>query len=196
MSAAVTLGLLIFLSAVLNEQVAEGCKCLPRHPQQVFCESDVVIRAKIIGSVTSTHPDLVAFNIKVITKYKPSNKKDIRVIYSTKTSCGGVLNNGEYLLSGSLMDGVIVFGLCDFMWPWDQLSSVQKGNLNMYRRGCVCEIASCTGASCLTKKLQRKCLIGVNSLGLVYEEALQSVCLPCRDGFCRWRKMIGNYKRS
>ncbi|XP_016431253.1 metalloproteinase inhibitor 3-like isoform X3 [Sinocyclocheilus rhinocerous] len=138
-SAAVTLGLLFFLSAGLNEQVAEGCKCLPRHPQQVFCESDI----------------------------------------------------------GRVMDGVIVFGLCDFMWPWDQLSSVQKGNLNMYRRGCVCEIASCTGASCLTKKLQRKCLIGVNNfLGLVYEEALQSVCLPCRDGFCRWRKMIGNYKSS
>uniref|UniRef100_A0A673KNJ7 Tissue inhibitor of metalloproteinases 4 n=1 Tax=Sinocyclocheilus rhinocerous TaxID=307959 RepID=A0A673KNJ7_9TELE len=176
-SAAVTLGLLFFLSAGLNEQVAEGCKCLPRHPQQVFCESD-------IGKSNACIETKICIEALQVQK-------------NGFPSCGAVLNNGEYLLSGRVMDGVIVFGLCDFMWPWDQLSSVQKGNLNMYRRGCVCEIASCTGASCLTKKLQRKCLIGVNNfLGLVYEEALQSVCLPCRDGFCRWRKMIGNYKSS
>uniref|UniRef100_A0A8C1SLS7 Metalloproteinase inhibitor 4 n=1 Tax=Cyprinus carpio TaxID=7962 RepID=A0A8C1SLS7_CYPCA len=189
LSAAVTLGLLFFLSVGLNEQVAEGCKCLQRHPQQVFCESDIVIRAKVIGNVASTLPNLVAFNIKVITKYKPSIKKDIRVIYSTKTSCGAHLENGEYLLSGNIVNGVMVFGLCDLVWRWDQLSSVQKGNLSMYQRGCVCEITSCTGASCLTKKPQRKCLIGVkNALSLDYEDALQAVCLPCRDGSCKWQK--------
>ncbi len=47
MSAAVTLVLLFFLSVALNEQVAEGCKCIQRHPQQYFCASD-------IG--TSNHP--------------------------------------------------------------------------------------------------------------------------------------------
>ncbi|KTF97357.1 hypothetical protein cypCar_00025022 [Cyprinus carpio] len=99
LSAAVTLGLLLFfLSAGLNEQVAEGCTCLQRHPQRVFCESDIVIRAKVIGNVASTLPNLIAYNIKVITTYKPSIKKDIRVIYSTKI-CGAHLENGEYLLS-------------------------------------------------------------------------------------------------
>ncbi len=41
MSAAMTLSLLFFLSVALNEQVTEGCKCIQRHPQQLFCASDV-----------------------------------------------------------------------------------------------------------------------------------------------------------
>ncbi len=41
MSAAVTLALLFFLSVALNEQVTEGCRCIQRHPQQLFCASDV-----------------------------------------------------------------------------------------------------------------------------------------------------------
>ncbi len=41
MSAAVTLALLFFLSVALNEQVVEGCRCTPRHPQQQFCTSDI-----------------------------------------------------------------------------------------------------------------------------------------------------------
>ncbi len=41
MSAAVTLALLFFLSVALNEEVTEGCKCIQRHPQQLFCASDV-----------------------------------------------------------------------------------------------------------------------------------------------------------
>ncbi|XP_052466467.1 metalloproteinase inhibitor 3 isoform X1 [Carassius gibelio] len=189
LSAAVTLGLLFFLSVGLNEQVAEGCKCLQRHPQQVFCESDIVIRVKVTGNVAGTRPDLVAYSVKVITKYKPNNKKAIWVIYSDKTSCGAHLENGEYLLSGRVVDGVMVFGLCDLVWRWDQLSSVQKRNLNLYRTGCACEITSCTGASCLNTKHQRKCLVGVkNSISLGYEEALQAVCLPGRHGSCRWQK--------
>ncbi|XP_026076529.1 metalloproteinase inhibitor 3-like isoform X2 [Carassius auratus] len=138
LSAAVTLGLLFFLSVGLNEQVAEGCTCVQRHPQRVFCESDIVIRAKILGSVASTRPNLLAYSIKVITTFKPFNKMDIQVIYSTKI-CGARPQNGEYLLSGHLVDGVMVFGLCELVWRWDQLSTVQKRNLNLYQTGCACE---------------------------------------------------------
>ncbi len=41
MSAAVTLALLFFWSVALNEQVTEGCSCLPKHPQQQFCDSAI-----------------------------------------------------------------------------------------------------------------------------------------------------------
>ncbi len=37
----VTLALLFFLSVALNEQVTEGCKCIQRHPQQMFCASSI-----------------------------------------------------------------------------------------------------------------------------------------------------------
>ncbi|XP_016339579.1 metalloproteinase inhibitor 3-like isoform X2 [Sinocyclocheilus anshuiensis] len=105
MSAAVTLALLFFLSVALNEQVTEGCTCLPKHPQQQFCASDIVIRAKVIGKVNSTLPQLTAYKIQTIQTFKQLNKKikRIQVIYTSQTSCGINLENGEYLLSGKII---------------------------------------------------------------------------------------------
>ncbi|XP_016315084.1 metalloproteinase inhibitor 3-like [Sinocyclocheilus anshuiensis] len=192
MSAAVTLALLFFLSVALNEQVTEGCTCLPKHPQQQFCASDIVIRAKVIGKVPSTLPQLTAYKIQTIQTFRQLNKR-IQVIYtrSTQTSCGINLENGEYLLLGPVEDGRVILDLCDRVEPWNQLSRVQKMYLSMYQRGCVCEISPCTGASCLIEMLQKKCLMRVNnSFILDDEEALQSICLPGSGGFCRWRKFL------
>ncbi|XP_050979006.1 metalloproteinase inhibitor 3-like [Labeo rohita] len=104
LSAAVTLGLMFFLSVGLNEQVAEGCVCTARHPQQMFCNSDIVIRAKITGKVTNTQPDLTAYGVRIIKTFKYVNKKPFQVIYSHKTSCHIDLENKEYLLSGKIIN--------------------------------------------------------------------------------------------
>uniref|UniRef100_A0A9J7YI18 TIMP metallopeptidase inhibitor 4 n=1 Tax=Cyprinus carpio carpio TaxID=630221 RepID=A0A9J7YI18_CYPCA len=183
MSAAVSVALLFFFSVALNEQVTEGCRCLQRHPQQDFCSSDIVIRAKVIGKVSSTVPGLTAFKIQTIETFKQSDKKRIQVIYSPQTSCGISLNNGEYLLSGQVQNGRVIVDLCDLVEPWNQLSQVQKASLSMYQKGCVCEISPCTGESCLIEILQKKCLLSLDD-----EKALQSVCLPGSDGFCRWQQ--------
>ncbi|XP_016113011.1 metalloproteinase inhibitor 3-like isoform X3 [Sinocyclocheilus grahami] len=193
MSAAVTLALLFFWSVALNEQVTEGCTCLPKHPQQQFCASDIVIRAKVIGTVNSTRPQLTAYKIGTIQTYKQLDKKRIQVIYtrSTQTFCGINLRNGEYLLSGPVEDGRVVLDLCNRVEPWNQLSRIQKMYLSRYQRGCVCEISPCTGASCFIEILQKKCLIRVNnSFSLDDEEALQSICLPGSGGFCSWTKFL------
>ncbi|XP_042589470.1 metalloproteinase inhibitor 3-like isoform X4 [Cyprinus carpio] len=183
MSTAVSVALLFFFSVALNEQVTEGCTCIPRHPQQQFCSSDIVIRAKVIGKVSSTVPRLTAFKIQTIETFKQSDKKRIQVIYSPQTSCGISLYNGEYLLSGRVEDGRVIVDLCDLVEPWNQLSQVQKASLSMYQKGCVCEISPCTGESCLIEILQKKCLLSLDD-----EKALQSVCLPGSDGFCRWQQ--------
>ncbi|XP_058647260.1 metalloproteinase inhibitor 3-like [Onychostoma macrolepis] len=189
MSAAVTLALLFFLSVALNEQVTEGCRCVQRHPQQQFCSPDVVIRAKVTGKANCEHPGLTAYNIQTIQTFKPLHKKGIQVIYTSQSSCGINLKNGEYLLSGHDDSGRVVVDLCDRVERWDRVSSVQKQYLSMYQRGCVCEISPCTGASCLIKMRQKKCLMRVNdSSSLDYQEALQSICLRDRDGFCSWQK--------
>ncbi|XP_042589468.1 metalloproteinase inhibitor 3-like isoform X2 [Cyprinus carpio] len=188
MSAAVTVALLFFLSVALNEQVTEGCSCVPRHPQQQFCSSDIVIRAKVIEKVPSTVPGLTAYKIQTTETFKQSDKKRIQVIYTPQTSCGVILKNCEYLLSGHVQDGRVVVNLCDLVKPWNKLSRVQKASLSMYQRGCVCEISPCTGASCLIEILQKKCLIRVTSSGLD-KKALQSICLPGRGGFCSWQQI-------
>ncbi|XP_016113013.1 uncharacterized protein [Sinocyclocheilus grahami] len=86
MSAAVTLALLFFLSVALNEQVTEGCRCLPKHPQQQFCASDIVIRAKVIGTVPSTLPQLTAYRIQTIQDL--SRTAGSFLIYATVWSLG------------------------------------------------------------------------------------------------------------
>uniref|UniRef100_A0A8C1XTG4 TIMP metallopeptidase inhibitor 4 n=1 Tax=Cyprinus carpio TaxID=7962 RepID=A0A8C1XTG4_CYPCA len=183
MSTAVSVALLFFFSVALNEQVTEGCRCLQRHPQQDFCSSDIVIRAKVIGKVSSTVPRLTAFKIQTIETFKQSDKKRIQVIYSPQTSCGISLYNDEYLLSGRVEDGRVILNFCDLVKPWNQLSQLQKASLSMYQKGCVCEISPCTGESCLIEILQKKCLLSLDD-----EKALQSVCLPGSDGFCRWQQ--------
>ncbi|XP_016410372.1 metalloproteinase inhibitor 3-like isoform X1 [Sinocyclocheilus rhinocerous] len=191
MSAAVTLALLFFFSVALKE--VKGCSCAPGHPQQLFCMSDIVIRAKVIGKVNSTRPQLTAYKIQTIQTFKQLDKKRIQVINtrSTQTFCGINLENGRYLLSGPVQDGRVVLDLCDRVEPWNQLSRVQKVYLSRYQRGCVCEISPCTGASCLIKILQKKCLMRVNnSFILDDEEALQSICLPGSGGFCSWRRFL------
>uniref|UniRef100_A0A8C2BUD7 NTR domain-containing protein n=1 Tax=Cyprinus carpio TaxID=7962 RepID=A0A8C2BUD7_CYPCA len=191
MSTAVTVALLFFFSVALNEQVTEGCRCLQRHPQQDFCSSDIVIRAKVIGKVSSTVPGLTAYKIQTIQTFKQSDQKRIQVIYITQTSCGFDLENSEYLLSGRVEDGRVVLDLCDLVKPWNKLSQVQKWYLSMYQKGCVCEISRCTGESCLNEMLQKKCLMRVtNIFRLDDEKALQSICLPGNDGFCSWQQIL------
>uniref|UniRef100_A0A8C2B8U8 NTR domain-containing protein n=1 Tax=Cyprinus carpio TaxID=7962 RepID=A0A8C2B8U8_CYPCA len=191
MSAAVTVALLFFLSVALNEQVTEGCSCVPRHPQQQFCSSDIVIRAKVIEKVPSTRPGLNAYKIQTIQTFKQSDQKRIQVIYTPQTSCGISLYNGEYLLSGSVEDGRVILDLCDLVKPWNKLSQVQKEYLIMYQKGCVCEISPCTGESCLIKMLQKKCQMRVtNQYWLDDEKALRSICLPGNGGFCRWQQIL------
>ncbi|OCT58154.1 hypothetical protein XELAEV_18002484mg [Xenopus laevis] len=38
---------LLFLGDI--SKPAEGCTCAPSHPQDAFCNSDIVIRAKVVG---------------------------------------------------------------------------------------------------------------------------------------------------
>ncbi|XP_043107546.1 metalloproteinase inhibitor 3-like [Puntigrus tetrazona] len=190
MSTAGTLALLFFLSVTLNKQVTDGCKCVQRHPQQQFCASDVVIRAKVIGKVPSSRPQLTAYKIQTVETFKQLDKKRIQVIYSTQTSCGINLESSEYLLSGHVEDGVVVVESCDRVERWDSLSSAQKRYLSMYQKGCVCEISPCTGASCQIKMLQKKCLIRVNNVAATDDkDALRSICLPFSSGFCKWQKV-------
>ncbi|KAK2874558.1 hypothetical protein Q8A67_021711 [Cirrhinus molitorella] len=121
LSAAVTLGLLFFLSVGLNEQVAEGCRCVQRQPQQQYCDSNTVIRANITGKVTQS--GLTTYSVNIIKTFKNADEKPIQFIHSYQNSCGINLANGEYLLGGNGKNGVMVVGLCSLVARWDSLSS-------------------------------------------------------------------------
>uniref|UniRef100_A0A9J7X1A2 Metalloproteinase inhibitor 4 n=1 Tax=Cyprinus carpio carpio TaxID=630221 RepID=A0A9J7X1A2_CYPCA len=150
MSAAVTLGLLFFLSARLNKQVAESCSCFPGHPQQMFCMSDIVMRAEVTGEKIIQSDDntpgmgKIQYEIQVIKVFKGFDRiKEIQHVYTNEMSsmCGTRLGRGQYLLSGSNTPDGIFVTLCNNLALWDRLSLIQKNNIeNTYLMGCNCTV--------------------------------------------------------
>ncbi|KAK2874565.1 hypothetical protein Q8A67_021718 [Cirrhinus molitorella] len=138
LSAAVTLGLLFFLSVGLNEQVAEGCRCVQKDLHQGYCDSDTVIRAKIVRKVTNTQ--VFAYRVNTIKVFKHVNRRPIRVIYSLRNSCEAYLENKEYLLTGQVNNGKVFINSCDFVKLWSDVSLAEKDFLCGCQRGCNCGI--------------------------------------------------------
>lgn len=157
-SVLVTLAIL-FLWRV--EKLAEACSCSPAHPQQAFCNSDVVIRARVVGSqLIDAGNDIygnaikrVQYDVKTIKTFKGPNQS-FDMIYTAPTSavCGVTLetNSQEYLIAGRLeTDGTMHVTLCDFIEPWEGLSATQKKSLaQRYEMGCDCRITRCTSIPC------------------------------------------------
>uniref|UniRef100_A0A2K6E6D2 Metalloproteinase inhibitor 2 n=1 Tax=Macaca nemestrina TaxID=9545 RepID=A0A2K6E6D2_MACNE len=102
------LGLLL-LATLLRP--ADACSCSPVHPQQAFCNADVVIRAKAVsekevdsGNDIYGNPiKRIQYEIKQIKMFK-GPEKDIEFIYTAPSSavCGVSLDVGgkkEYLIA-------------------------------------------------------------------------------------------------
>ncbi|KAJ8259854.1 hypothetical protein GJAV_G00174240 [Gymnothorax javanicus] len=193
--------LLLVLTLGLQEQV-EGCSCSASHPQQQFCDSEIVIRAKISGekvvspsNSSSPYLKMFQYEIKLIKMFKGFEKvKDIQYIYTSVFSslCGIRLNTSNkihYLLSGNMLsDGKVSIGLCDFNEPWDNLSMSQKKNLNhRYQMGCDCKITTCYTVPCSTTA-DNECLWTDRLLdnSLTGDQARQFACIKRSDDSCSW----------
>ncbi|XP_050978999.1 metalloproteinase inhibitor 4 [Labeo rohita] len=198
MSAAVTLALLFFLSVGLNEQVVEGCSCAPGHPQQLFCMSDIVMRAEVTGEKI-IHSDehipgmgKIQYEIQVIKVFKGFDKiKEIQHVYTNEMSsmCGIRLGSGQYLLSGSITPEGFFVSMCDYLELWDRLSLMQKNNLKYrYLMGCDCMISICTEKSCQLSTKNECMLTNWSSLWPFEgeEPVHESACIRHSDGSCGW----------
>ncbi|KAK2874562.1 hypothetical protein Q8A67_021715 [Cirrhinus molitorella] len=203
MSAAVTLALLFFFSVGLNQQVAEGCSCAPGHPQQLFCMSDIVMRAEVTAE--KIIPDIenipgmgkIQYEIQVIEMFKGFDRiKDIQHVYTNEMSsmCGIRLGHGQYLLSGSITPEGFFVSMCDFLELWDRLSLMQKNNLKYrYLTGCNCTISICTDKSC-QPSTKNECILTNWSSSWPFEDAEpvnESACIRHSDGSCGWYGGIG-----
>ncbi|XP_013930892.1 PREDICTED: metalloproteinase inhibitor 2-like, partial [Thamnophis sirtalis] len=95
-------------------RLADACSCSPVHPQQAFCNADVVIRAKAVsekevdsGNDIYGNPiKRIQYEIKQIKMFK-GPEWDIEFIFTAPSSavCGVTLDVGgkkEYLIAGKL----------------------------------------------------------------------------------------------
>ncbi|XP_029914904.1 metalloproteinase inhibitor 2b [Myripristis murdjan] len=207
-SCLVTLAIL-FLWRV--EEIAEACSCSPAHPQQAFCSSDVVIRAKVVkGQEIDAGNDIygnpikrIKYDIKQIKMFKGPNQ-DIEAIYTAPSSavCGVTLDtNGkkEYLITGKLEDdGTMHVTLCDFIEPWDTMSPTQKKSLvQRYEMGCDCKITRCTSIPC-TITSQEECLWTdwVMEKNINGPQAKHFACIKRSDGSCAWYRGVAPPKKD
>uniref|UniRef100_A0A2K6KSR5 Metalloproteinase inhibitor 2 n=1 Tax=Rhinopithecus bieti TaxID=61621 RepID=A0A2K6KSR5_RHIBE len=192
------LGLLL-LATLLRP--ADACSCSPVHPQQAFCNADVVIRAKAVsekevdsGNDIYGNPiKRIQYEIKQIKMFK-GPEKDIEFIYTAPSSavCGVSLDVGgkkEYLIAGKAEgDGKMHITLCDFIVPWDTLSTTQKKSLNhRYQMGCECKITRCPMIPCYISSPD-ECLWmdWVTEKNINGHQAKFFACIKRSDGSCAW----------
>uniref|UniRef100_A0A674E725 Metalloproteinase inhibitor 2 n=1 Tax=Salmo trutta TaxID=8032 RepID=A0A674E725_SALTR len=121
--------------------IADACKCSPPHPQQAFCDAEIVIRAKVVGKKVVSNA--IKYDIQQIKMFKCPNQV-IHAIFtaSSPAACGVTLEiNKEYLFTGKLETGRMYVTLCGYNPPWEDLSAAQKNSLtHRYQSGCDCKV--------------------------------------------------------
>ncbi|KAM8843842.1 metalloproteinase inhibitor 2b [Spinachia spinachia] len=189
---------LLFLWRV--EEIAEACSCSPAHPQLAYCNSDVVIRAKVVGrhevdvgnDVYGNPVKQIKYDLKQIKMFKGPTR-DFDAMYTPPISavCGVTLEHDgkEYLITGKLeTDGTMHITLCDFIQPWEALSATQKKSLTQrYEMGCDCKITRCTSIPCMISG-PAECLWTdwVIEKTVNGRQAKHFACVKRSDDSCAW----------
>ncbi|CAG00218.1 unnamed protein product [Tetraodon nigroviridis] len=201
---------LALLLAWRAEDAAEACSCSPAHPQQAFCNADVVIRAKLVerqevdvgNDIYGNPVKQIKFGVKQIKMFKGPTQ-DIEAIYTPPSSamCGVSLqaNGKEYLITGKLnADGTLHVTLCDFIELWESTSATQKKSLTQrYEMGCDCKITRCTSIPCLISS-PSECLWTdwVMEKAVYGQQAKHFACIKRSDDSCAWYRGVAPPKKD
>ncbi|XP_061556948.1 metalloproteinase inhibitor 2-like [Phycodurus eques] len=176
------------------QEGTQACKCVTRHPQEAFCQSDVVIKAKVVGKAASTL-NLIKYRIKPIKMFKGPEKRFCSIYTEPNSAACGVnlANATEYLLSGRLdSEGLMHVSLCDFFQRWEDLSAMQKrGLVQRYQLGCDCKLTRCTSIPCSSGPAE--CLWADFLMMKVYRHF---ACIKKSDGSCAWYTGVASSKKN
>ncbi|EFB18388.1 hypothetical protein PANDA_006892, partial [Ailuropoda melanoleuca] len=165
------------------------------------CRCFAVIRAKAVSAkevdsgndIYGNPIKRIQYEIKQIKMFKGPDK-DIEFIYTAPSSavCGVSLDIGgkkEYLIAGKAEgNGKMHITLCDFIVPWDTLSTTQKKSLNhRYQMGCECKITRCPMIPCYISSPD-ECLWmdWVTEKNINGHQAKFFACIKRSDGSCAW----------
>ncbi|XP_056117924.1 metalloproteinase inhibitor 2b [Rhinichthys klamathensis goyatoka] len=201
--------LLVFLSG--SPEFAEACSCSPEHPQQAYCNADVVIRAKVVGRkevVTGNdaygYPiKMIRYDVKQMKMYKgPEGEVETVLTGPSSALCGVTLeSNGkkEYLITGKLdSNDTLRVNLCDYIESWESLSLTQKKSLGeRYQMGCDCKVVQCSGVPCSisgpTECLWTDWVVEGTVQGT---QAQLYTCVKRNDSSCAWYRGFAPPKKD
>ncbi|XP_061829383.1 metalloproteinase inhibitor 2-like [Nerophis lumbriciformis] len=178
---------LVLLCMWQLQEGAHACTCPLTHPQTAFCQSGVVIRAKVVAKKNGVGKyNDVKYDIQHIATFR-GPKKLFGTIYTASNSaaCGVSLTRGvEYLITGRMRsDGSLYISLCDYIVPWKSSHTIL---VERYSMGCDCKITRCDSVPCgisgPTECLWTEKLFGDSGLDK------QCACIKRRDGSCVWYK--------
>ncbi|KAK1150573.1 metalloproteinase inhibitor 4-like [Acipenser oxyrinchus oxyrinchus] len=197
----------VFFSSVLVALsfggLTEACSCGPQHPQTAFCNSDVVIRGKIVGSEEANLENRtdgtgmwLRYEIKQTKMFKGfESVSDVQYLYTPHDGglCGfepsDATKQTEFLFSGMVTaGGRLTVTVCSFIQPWKKLSPAQrKGIMHTYKHNCDCRITPCNSIPC-ELSTEAECLWtdGLFSRGWDHVLARQYACVHQGDGTCSW----------
>ncbi|XP_072482406.1 metalloproteinase inhibitor 1 [Notamacropus eugenii] len=193
---------LTFLLLASTRLPVKACSCGPRHPQEDFCGSDVVVTAKFLSVPQLNHTlSHLQYKIKVIKKFKgfevlgaiPPMPKLLTT--PAQESLCGYRHKGqktqEYLIAGSLLEGQLYVTSCSFVRPWSSLSPAQQLGFNQtYATGCSCQVQHCPSLPCHvesdTSCLWTDSLISSSGEGF---QSLHLACLPQKNNLCSWKSL-------
>nr|XP_056703552.1 metalloproteinase inhibitor 3 [Euleptes europaea] len=179
----------------LSDWVAEACTCVPIHPQDAFCNSDIVIRAKVVGKKLMKDGPFgtMRYTVKQMKMYRGFEKMPhVQYIYTeaSESLCGVKLevNKYQYMITGRVYDGKVYTGLCNLNEKWDQLTLAQRKGLNhRYNQGCGCKIKPCYYLPCFVTS-KNECLWTdmLSNFGLSGSQSKYFACIQQKEGYCSW----------
>ncbi|XP_069619264.1 metalloproteinase inhibitor 3 [Ranitomeya imitator] len=176
---------------------ADACTCAPSHPQDAFCNSDIVIRAKVVGKKLMNDGPFgtMRYTIKQMKMYRGFKKMPhVQYIYteSSESLCGVKLevNKYQYLITGRVYEGKVYTGLCNLIEKWDKLTLAQRKGLNhRYHQGCSCKIKPCYYLPCfITSKSECLWTDMLSNFGIPGYQSKNYVCVKQKEGYCSWSR--------
>uniref|UniRef100_A0A5F8GXW8 Metalloproteinase inhibitor 1 n=1 Tax=Monodelphis domestica TaxID=13616 RepID=A0A5F8GXW8_MONDO len=147
---------LMLLLLATTVQPGKACSCGPRHPQEDFCSSDMVVTARFLSGPQLNHTlSYLQYKMEIIKKLKgfdilggitPVPKflttpaQESLCSYRFKALAKGQ----EYLVAGLLREDQLYVTSCSFVKPWSSLSPAQRlGFKQIYASGCGCHVSEC-----------------------------------------------------
>ncbi|KAJ1095808.1 hypothetical protein NDU88_000962 [Pleurodeles waltl] len=172
----------IVLLLLVGSQQSSASDCLYSHPQSYFCNSEVVIRAKILREAERNN-SVNGYELQILEVFKGSlwlPGTIILIDISTGASIDLRADPGDFVLTGFGSGSLQVSG-CSMVKPWSELTTKQAlGIRGAYKDGCSCEIISSFPKPRESKG--RHCKLDDDSANQVANQA----CIP-KGGTCSWQ---------